>query len=120
MANGMCQHNNLGSYCPSCLNLGRMPSRRREMGAYELIKGSGIWIPDSGDLLQSAGQGALSDLTKQLATSSGVQQAAVNSAGESLGIKIVRFYKEKPMIAYGVTALAAFLLFQGSKTILAK
>lgn len=113
MSNGLCRHNNLGNYCPSCLVGENKMRKYGEMGAYELIKGSGIWIPDSSELLQSAGQGAIADLSKTLATSQGVQNAAVQAAGESLGTKIVRFYKEKPAIAYTATALVGFLLFKG-------
>lgn len=113
MTNGLCQHNNLSGYCPSCLKGSNM---RKSMGAYELVKGSGIFIPDLGELTKGASAGALSSTAQTLATSAGVKSAAIDAAGNSLGTKIVKFYKEQPVMAYGATALVAILLFAGVRS----
>lgn len=85
-------------------------------GHYELFPGSGIWLPNSGTLIDAATGGALDQVAQGLAESEGVQQGAITAAGNKLGQKIVRFYSEQPIIAIGSTiaigSLVAFGIFK--------
>lgn len=110
-SNGLCRHNNLGSYCPSCLKGNTM----KQMGAYELIPGSGIFIPDSGELAAKAQGAIVGAAATTIAQSKGTQAAVATAAGESIGAKVVTFYKNNPYIAYPATIAAFYLLFLGVK-----
>lgn len=84
-----------------------------QMGAYELIPGTGIMVPDAGELLQAAAGGALSQTGQALAQSQTVQQGAITAAGNTLGQKIVKFYTEKPIVAIGATIVIGGILSFG-------
>lgn len=108
MSLGLCPHNNYRTYCPSCLG-GKMPN---QLGAYELIPGTGIMVPDIGELAAGASTGAVSTAGQTIASSSTVQQGAITAAGNTLGQKIVKFYTEKPVVAIGATlAVGGLILF---------
>ena len=110
-SNGLCRHNNLGSYCPSCLKGNTM----KQMGAYT-IPNTNITIPDSSEIFAAATKGAGGLIAKDVATSQGIKDAAISAAGESLGTKIVKFYNDNPAMFYGGAALLAILLYAGVKS----
>lgn len=84
-----------------------------QMGAYELIPGTGIMVPDAGELINAAAGGALSQTGQTLAQSSTVQQGAVTAAGNTLGQKIVKFYTENTVVAIGATVAVGGILAFG-------
>jgi hypothetical protein len=84
------------------------------LGAYELIPGSGIWVPDASDLAAGAGAGALSTAAQQLAQSQGVQQAGIRAAEAGFGANVFKFFREKPVIAWGGLALIIVLTSYGA------
>lgn len=118
MSLGLCPHNNYKTYCPSCIRAennfgGYMRHHQTHMGAYELIPGTGIMVPDIGELTQAAAGGALSQTGQTLSQSSTVQQGAVTAAGNTLGQKIIKFYTEKPVVAIASTVAIGGLLLYG-------
>lgn len=117
MSLGLCPHNNYKTYCPSCIRAnsfhGGSMKHHQHMGAYELIPGSGIMVPDATELAQAAAGGALSATGQTLSQSQTVQQGAITAAGNTLGQKIVKFYTEKPVIAIGATVAVGGLLIFG-------
>lgn len=86
--------------------------RLSQMGKYELIPGSGIWVPDAGELVKGAAAGATGTTAAALAQSEGVKQAAISTAGEALGVKIIRY---APYIAGAVVAGLALYYFTSKK-----
>lgn len=82
------------------------------MGKYELIPGSGIYVPDAGELTQAAAGGALSQTTQTLATSSGVQAGAKAATGNALGNWIINNWK---VVAAGTLVAAIGIAFIARK-----
>ncbi len=119
----MCPHNNMGDYCPSCiLQKSQRSMGMRGMGAdcqpgyYEgAVFGikTGVCLPTSETLAQQAAGGLVGAVTSGAASSPGVITAAQTAAGNSLGNKIVGFYREKPAIAIGLTLGVVALVIYG-------
>lgn len=110
----MCQHNNIQTYCPSCLRQGLNGGpMNRSFGAYELIPGTGIMVPDAGELINAAGAGATSIVGQNLAQSTAVKEGALTAAGNTLGQKIVKFYSENTVAAVAGTVVVGGLLVYG-------
>lgn len=128
-ANGMCQHNNQMGYCPSCSweKTGMRSNRLKVMsgggmgadcpqGYYEAkIFGisTGQCVPNLSTLADAATQGAAGAVGSGVAQSPATQQAATAAAGSALGSKIISFYKDKPLVAYGLTGVVALLVIYG-------
>lgn len=90
------------------------------IGAYELIPGSGIFVPDIGELSAGATKGVAATTGQSLAKSAGVQQAGREAAGTAIGQKLVNFYTQSPLVAWGTTAAVAALLVYGGMEFLGK
>lgn len=74
---------------------------------------TGQCIPNLKTLAQGAATGATGAVTTGVANSSATKAAITNAAGNALGTKIINFYKDKPAIAYGVTAAVVLLVVYG-------
>ena len=123
-ANGVCHHNNQMGYCPSCSKEKTMRGMGRGMGAANCQPGyyeaeifgikTGQCLPSSGTLLNAAQGAVVSTTATGIANSQATQTAVANAAAASLGVKILNFYKQKPVIAYGATALVVLLTLAGT------
>jgi hypothetical protein len=129
---GLCSHNNNANYCPFCQQqeaemngIGRLGSYSDfagGMGAcpegyYELeifgVK-SGQCVPNLRTITEGAQSGVMQSVGTGVAQSPATQTAATTAAGNALGQKIFNFYKEKPMVAWGLTAgVALFVVYGG-------
>lgn len=127
----MCQHNNLKNLCPRCLSNKKMgltipaylPSRAEasslrgmgdcKPGYFQVIPGAD-WscAPNSDTLIKQE----LAKVGAQAAQTEAVKEASIAAAGEALGTKIVRFYRQNPVIAWGLTAGVVGLMYVGAKS----
>ena len=123
-ATGLCKHNNLENYCPTC---------KKEMGMYHYgmngtmgadckpgyyeLKVAGIptgqCLPTSSTALSAAQGGVVSAVGTGVASSAATQAALQSAAAQTLGEKIISFYKTKPAIAWGGTAAVVALVIYG-------
>lgn len=96
-------------------NYGEVPA-----GHFELIPGSGIYIPNSGTLLEKAGQEAGKTVLKSVATSPGTVQASQQAAAETAGQKFYTFMREKPVVFWGSVAGITLLVGYGAYQMMKK
>jgi hypothetical protein len=135
-ATGLCKHNNILNYCPncskelgmyhhgmngygmngySCMN-GTMGAAKCPEGFYELKVGgiaTGQCLPTSATLAKGAQAGAVGVVGTGTAVSPSTQAAVQSLAAQTLGDRIIKFYREKPAIAWGSTAAVVALVVRG-------
>ena len=131
-ANGMCQHNNIAGYCPACvkekaMNGYGMSMNGGEMGItcqpgyYELkVVGiaTGQCLPNLATATAGATKGVSTVVGTGVASSPATQAALTSAASETLGRKIINFYTEKPVMAWGATAAVVALVAFGGLTLI--
>jgi hypothetical protein len=109
---GICQHNNVGTYCPSCARLKAM-SGMRGMGAcsagYSSDNVLGICLPSLSSIATGAQAEGAALLAQGVATTPSIQAAAANAASQGVVTNIVNAIKAHPYM-YGGGAVAALLL----------
>lgn len=74
---------------------------------------TGQCLPTGSTAVDAAKSGALSSVGTGVASSPATQAAATSAAGSALGQKIISFYKNKPVLAWGGTAAVAALVIYG-------
>jgi hypothetical protein len=125
-ANGMCPHNNLSNYCPSCCHdkaraMAGMGADACPAGYYRLkIFGvdTGQCLPSGSTALDAAQGGVLQSAAAGVAQSSATQSALSNASANAIGTKIVNFYKQSPTVAIGATLGVGALLVYGAMSFL--
>lgn len=88
-------------------------------GYYELkVAGfpTGQCLPTGSTAVASATKGVSSAVGTGVASSPTTQAAITSAASEKLGQKIINFYTEKPMIAWGSTLAVVALIAYGGLT----
>lgn len=119
---GMCNHNNLKGYCPSCLGGSDMLGFHKSQMGSECQPGYykdpilGLCLPTSGTLLNQAQGSLLSTVATGAASTPAVQEAGIQAAASSFGQKVFDFYRQKPVMAWGITAAAALFVVYGGMT----
>lgn len=132
---GMCPHNNMSGYCPSCeriKNMNHARLRRQGMsrlsgmgdcqpGYYELkVLGfdTGQCAPNLSTVETAAGAGVTSAVGTGVANSSGTQAAVSSAAASAFGTSVMNFYKNNTAVAIGVTVAVGALLVYGGMSFL--
>ena len=132
---GLCQHNNLGNHCPSCLRESKMNRRMMQglgrLGSYSDFAGgmgacpegyydlkifgvsTGQCAPSLSTVTSGAQSGALSTVATGVAKSPATSAAIQSATAQTLGNKIVGFYKNQPVMAWGLTAGVIALVVYG-------
>ena len=90
----------------------------KNMGAYEILPG--VFLPDSGELLDKAGKAILSSAGQSVATSPAVTAAAQEAAATKAGETFYKFMKEKPAIFWGSIIGGSLLVVAGAYAVLKK
>lgn len=81
---------------------------------------TGVCVPTAETLAKQAAAGAISSVASGAASSPGVIAAAESAGAAALGQRIINFYKEKPVIAFGATAAVLALVVYGTMSFLKK
>ena len=130
LADGTCSHNNQMGYCPACVKgnsmrgLGQMNG---SMGSdcppgYYRLKVFGVdtgqCLPSSSTAIAAAQGGVLSSVGTGVASSPATATAVQGAAANAIGTKIVNFYKNQPVLAYGATAVIALFFVYGGMSFL--
>lgn len=79
---------------------------------------TGQCLPTLSTAVEGAQGGVMSTVGTGVASSPATSAAAQNIAASTLGTKIISFYKEKPMIAWGATALIGLFVVYGGMSFL--
>lgn len=116
---GLCEHNNMGSSCPSCIrgkSMRGMGADACPTGFYRLkVLGidTGQCLPTSGTLVTGAQSGAAGTVATGIATNPSNQAAALNAA-QTMGVNtIVEKIKAHPIATASIVGVIAILALNG-------
>ncbi|NJM09366.1 MAG: hypothetical protein HC883_00240 [Bdellovibrionaceae bacterium] len=117
---GMCPHNNIAGYCPACSHhkkeiamsgLGSCPEGYYRLKVFGVDTGQ--CLPNLSTAAEGAQTGVMSSVGTGVASSPATAQAAQNVAANALGTNIITFYKTKPVVAWGLTAVGVLFFVYG-------
>ena len=101
----------LGSYSDFAGGLGACPEGYYQPSIFGIKLDQ--CVPNLSVLAEGAQSGALATVGEGVAQSPGTQRALEAGVASKLGTTIVNFYKNQPVVAWGVTGLAALMLVYG-------